>query len=238
MKFNKLLYVVTRIYSKISTIFERIFLKRNTLNFSVKENYEVIKLENFKLKDCQTQILKSNKYLEKIIYKKDDLLELIRHVFIDNSLANIITNKTGYCYSIDFFTAYTTSHISEDDQKKGWYANHWHTDKPFSNDMLKVIIPLESIDENKGAMEIVSKNNDTFKATLQMEEVFIFYPNRCLHRAGNPNKNFIRKQMMFQLNPSKSWKVNREIFKRQSEVEPKFPHFKYFFDTKILLNNI
>ena len=49
-------------------------------------------------------------------------------------------------YSIDYFVAYKTKKIREKDLKSGWYANHWHKDKPFSKYFIKLIIPMENID--------------------------------------------------------------------------------------------
>ena len=36
-------------------------------------------------------------------------------------------------------------------------ANHWHKDKPFSKNTLKIILPLEDISENHGGIEIKKK---------------------------------------------------------------------------------
>ena len=54
-------------------------------------------------------------------------------------------------------------------------------------------------------------------------EVLVFNPNECLHRAGIPSKNFARKQIMFQLNPSKYWCYRSDIHLRQNNREIKFP---------------
>lgn len=238
-KINYLILTIVKIYSNFSTLCDRLFYRNKSFNQNFdSKGFEVVKIEKLNLENYDTRLIKSNKYLEKIIFNHNELLKMIKHIFIDNSLADIITKKSGYCYSIDYFTAYITFHIDKSDQSSGWYANHWHTDKPFSKDMMKVIVPLESIGEKHGAMEILSDKKIKFKATLNKREIFMFYPNRCLHRAGNPSENFVRKQMMFQLNPAKNWKLNRQIFQRQEKAEPKFPHIKYLFDDKILLNNI
>ena len=57
---------------------------------------------------------------------------------------------------------------------------------------------------------------------------FLFYPRKVFHRATSP-ENGERFQMMFQLNPSSSWKINKKIFKKQKYLEPKFPFFHLFF---------
>ena len=43
--------------------------------------------------------------------------------------------------------------------------------------------------------------------------------------------------MMFQLNPSKQWSLNKNIFEKQKKIEPKFPFF-LFFDNKTELNKL
>ena len=44
--------------------------------------------------------------------------------------------------------------------------------------------------------------------------------------------------MMLQLNPSREWKVNENIFEKQKKIEPKFPFFSYFFDNKTKLKKL
>ena len=79
-----------------------------------------------------------NKYLTKYIFKENDLKDIVNSIFIKNSISNLITAETGFEYSIDFITAYETKNISEDDLNHKWYANHWHKDKPFSKNTLKL----------------------------------------------------------------------------------------------------
>jgi len=50
----------------------------------------------------------------------------------------------------------------------------------------------------------------------------------CLHKAGNPDPKKTRKQLMFQINPSSKWSFNKNLYKNQKLLEPKFP----------LLNNL
>ena len=38
--------------------------------------------------------------------------------------------------------------------------------------------------------------------------------------------------MMLQLNPSREWKVNENIFEKQKKIEPKFPFFPTFLIKK------
>ena len=41
-------------------------------------------------------------------------------------------------------------------QQEEIYANHWHFDKPFSKNTIKIIIPLEQIDASLGAMKVLN----------------------------------------------------------------------------------
>ena len=67
------------------------------------------------------------------------------------------------------------------------------------------------------------------------KELLIFNPNICYHKAGNPTKSNSRRQLMFQLNPSTKWKINSNIYKKQFNIEPKFPSLSYFLDETILM---
>ena len=51
---------------------------------------------------------KGNKYLKKIIFPENDIINLINDLFIKNGLMDKITNFTGFKYTISFFTAYKT----------------------------------------------------------------------------------------------------------------------------------
>jgi len=55
------------------------------------------------------------------------------------------------------------------------------------------------------------------------ENIFIFNPHLCLHKAGNPSENHVRQQLVFQINPSFEWSINKNLFKTQLIREPKFP---------------
>ena len=140
-----------------------------------------------------------------------------------------ITSLTGFKYTISFFTAYKTYKLEDKDINKNLYANHFHRDKPYSKNMIKLIFSFQEITENDGPMEIFKDN--IVKVCLKKSEIFLFYPNKIDHRATSPNSGE-RFQMMFQLNPSLKWKFNSNIFKKQKYREPKFPFFSYLFDKK------
>ena len=135
------------------------------------------------------------------------------------------------------------------------YSYRWHFDMPNSSNMLKIFLPI-NIDKNLGPLEVInrriSKNiTDPFKINNGVKKLFLegkknliygFYPTVCCHRDGIPNENFIASQIMFQLNPSKTWQINSRMFEENSSKknkfsiwtpERKFPFFSYLFDKKI-----
>ena len=38
----------------------------------------------------------------------------------------------NFSYSIDYLVSYKTFRIDDIDEKKDWYANHWHIDRPYA----------------------------------------------------------------------------------------------------------
>ena len=72
-------------------------------------------------------------------------------------MSNKITNLTGFKYSISFFTAYKIFKLPQEDIQKNVYANHFHKDKPYSNNMIKIIFSFNEITEKDGPMEIKTK---------------------------------------------------------------------------------
>ena len=242
IKNNFLMNYLLIFYSALSSKFEIIFFKKNKFESNLILNgYDFyqnkINLDFGKYNFIKVEI---NKYLTKYIFKENDLKDIVNSIFIKNSISNLITAETGFEYSIDFITAYETKNISEDDLNHKWYANHWHKDKPFSKNTLKIILPLEDISENHGGIEIKKKENETisYKMISNKTDFLAFFPNRCFHKAGNPEYKFVRKQLMIQLNPSTKWKLNSKVFLRQKNIEPKFPLFKYIFDKKIDLQEL
>lgn len=250
---SKLLYIfydfVTNLYnftfSKYEELFlkKKIFVKDHNLNL---EGYCKISNLNFEILDVKklkTEVV--SKYYRRFILNNLQIQELIKNIFIKNKLADYISNVTGFSYSIDYITAYETLPIEKQEKLNSWYANLPHVDKPFSKHTLKVIVPLLKITELNGPMNILSKNkskhfnnvsmSDYYKVTCDLNEIFIFFPNICLHNAGVPEKGFVRQQIMIQLNPTGIWKINNNIFYKQIKREPKFPIFSYLFDSKIKL---
>ena len=243
---NKFYYFIASIYSKILNSFENYFLKNTevTPSLLMKEGYELLNLKQKIIYNSHaTSNVNVNKMLNKDIAKYSVISDIINQVFIKSKLKDVITNKTGFNYSIDFLMIYKTYSINASETGKEWYANHWHKDRPFSPNTIKVIIPLDNnILEEDGGIEIVNlekskKNIDNneknfYRMNANLDQALVFFPNKCFHRAGNPQKQ-PRKQIMFQLNPSSNWRINKNIELKQFKIEPKFPLFSYLFDTYI-----
>jgi hypothetical protein len=250
-KFISIIYIfLTYLYNFIFTKYEEFFLKRN--NFT--KNHELNNEGYFKISNLNIPIIDVskleidtvNKYYRRFILNNSQIDELIKNIFIKNSLADYIFNATGFNFSIDYITAYETLPIESEDQSSGWYANLPHVDKPFTKNTLKVILPIKKISKSDGPMNILNINksklysrdnliNSYYQVTCDLNEVFVFFPNICLHNAGVPEKGHVRQQIMLQLNPSRNWKINNSLFYKQKKREPKFPVFSYLFDSKIKL---
>lgn len=240
---------ILKLYTIFSINFEQLFLlKKKTQSNFLSLGYQKVKLKNNKFdKRAFENIIKENKYFHRNILKKDSIYSLLKFIFIKNKILKYITKITGYNYSIDFILAYSTLNIEKKNQQKAIYANHWHRDKPYSKNTLKVILPITSISSNHGPMEILSVQqsntyNDftvenfpikgSFKLIGTSDDLFIFRPNVCYHRAGNPNSKNVRSQIMLQLNPSRNWEFSKKLYEKQFKLEPKFPLFN-FLEKKI-----
>jgi len=252
MKMRFVIKILLKIYNLISTSLEDAFLlkeKRNSL-FLIR-GFEFIKLNtSYNIQNYIERKISVNPYFERLILKKNSLEEILKSIFLHNPIAKYIRSITGYNFSIDFILAYSTLHIENENQNKSIYANLWHRDKPFSQNTLKLIIPLDKIDKNCGPMQIVNKSKsltytdesinkkeivDYLQVTGDIKTIFLFNPNICFHRAGIPDKGSIRSQLMLQLNPSKNWQYSSELYHKQFQIEPKFPILN-IFDKKIKLN--
>ena len=172
-----------------------------------------------------------NKNLQKYILNQKDINFLIDEIFIKNNLKKKITNLTGYNFFLGYIIAYKTNTILKKNIKKDLFANKWHKDKPFSKNLVKLIIPLQNIGHDDGGIEIKYNFNRYFKMKGDSKNLLLFFPNLNYHRAGNPKKN--RSQIMIQLIPSKNWSINKSLREDQFKIEPKFPFFSYFFKEKI-----
>ena len=149
--------------------------------------------------------------MSKDILKKEDISDIINFYFIENNLIKTIYSKTGYAYSIDYLISYTTFKIPSVELDKEIYANQWHLDKPFSKDTLKIIIPTNFHDYYNGGLKIfnfhqtqkIKKNLSTtdieksFETKNQINEILLFHPNLCFHKAGNPKAQMVESRLCY-----------------------------------------
>ena len=243
-------YILTNVYNFFFSKYEEFLLKNN--NFLKYHNLNLegyCKILNLNIPIIDVNKLETNfvnKYYRRFILNNFQIQALIKNIFIENKLAEYIFNATGFNFSIDYITAYETAPIEGHEKSNSWYANLPHVDKPFTKHTLKVIIPIQKITKLSGPMNILNINksklypknimiNDFYQVTCDLNEAFVFFPNICFHNAGVPEKGYLRQQIMIQLNPSRIWKINNNIYYKQKEREPKFPIFSYLFDSRTKL---
>ena len=230
-------------YNFFATKIENILFRKKKFkinNFLLKRGYEIIKLKsklNIDFKNKKT--ISKNKYFKIYVLTKKDLEKIIFTLFVKNNLKEILEKKLGFKFDVNFILAYKTYNISLKDQNRGWYANHWHRDKTFSKNIIKLIIPLQQIGSIDGGIQIYDKNisqqrinkikkKNCFIFKGKENDLLIFNPNECFHKAGNP-KSKPRSQLMLQLNPSYDWTKDKKLYEKQFRLEPKFPLVEYMF---------
>ena len=231
------------IYNFFATKIENTLYRKKKIkinNLLLKRGYEIIKLKKkFNIKLKNKKIISKKKNFKIFILTKKDLDEIIFTLFVKNNLKETLEKKLGFKFDINFILAYKTYNIKLKDRNKGWYANHWHRDKTFSKNIIKLIIPLQQIGSIDGGIQIYDKNisqqrinkikkKKCFIFKGMESDLLIFNPNECFHKAGNP-KSKPRSQLMLQLNPSFDWSKDKKLYNKQFRLEPKFPLFENIF---------
>ena len=254
----KYLYLyICKTYQHLVGSYEKIMLKKKYFNKEF-ENKGVFNLENNNIEI--SDIINSpkqniNKYSSSRILKYDQIIELINKVFT-HEIKKQITEITGYKYTIDYLIFYDREYINRKEiytdngalsVLNQWYAYNWHFDKPNSTNMLKIILPI-SIRDDESALAVIDKsksklinlNNEKILSDIEKNyfkgetnKLYGFNPTVCIHRDGIPPKGNTATQIMFQLNPSRYWKLNTDIYNKQMKREPKFPLLAYLYDQKI-----
>jgi hypothetical protein len=237
------IHFISFLYSKSSTFIENLFLKKKSTFSSLIQNgfYKDKLMFKNNFGEFIEKKLPQNNFFEKLIISENYIKNLIDNIFILNGIKKKLYDLTGFNYSVDFFLVYLTYNIDQYNVQKDIYANHWHRDKPFSQNTLKIIMPIGEILNEHGPMEIISSKdsskinsfsnlrNINFSNQLKLvgteDDIFFFLPNLCYHRAGNPSVGTKRTQIMLQLNPSNEWKYSADLYKKQYLIEPKFPFF-------------
>ena len=241
--------ILTKLYSKLTTLIENIFLKKNKSNYSF-DNSGIFYLEN-KFKNIDFHQFKGveeislNKYSSMKVIKKELLYETLLKIF-DNQLMQSITNLTGFKYSIDFFKIYVNYHINEED--KIVQKRDAHFDKPYSENMLKIFIPLD-VDSESGPLKVFSKsynkmmrNNkidfskaDHLLVTGNGSEIYGVNANVCWHEETNPSKGKSCNVIMIQMSPAKHWVHSLDLFEAQFRSEKKFTSLSSLFGKRKLI---
>ncbi len=249
---KKIYFFICFFYNRLFTHLENLFLfnEKKILEQSniLSIGYELLDFNQKYLIKKKEKEIKLNNYMIKHILKKDDIYESLFLFFNKYNFKKIITEKTGYEYSVDYIIHYTTFRVPVSESHKDLYANKWHNDKPFSKNTLKIIIPMNETENYNGGIEILNfkqtklykngnfdNNENYFTMNNRLNKILLFLPNRCLHKAGNPKIDEGRSQIMIQLNPAERWCINKNLYQKQYKIEPKFPYFSYLFDGKIYL---
>ena len=174
---------------------------------------------------------------KRVFEEVDDTLKFkLSKLIFDGEFRNFITSQTGFKYSIDYFGAYQNSHIPKKHIDIPWYANHYHLDKPNSANMLKVFIPLTKIGINDGPLELIDINQRKQYLVGDLGDIFLCKLNVCPHKAGVPKDGNKTNLIMIQLNPSRKWYLNENLYQRQFKKEPKFTGLTNKFVRRVRLN--
>lgn len=245
----KLYQIITKIYSKVTTLLENIFLKKFNSNNSF-DTSGIFYLKN-NLKDLDLNQLKGveeislNKYSSMKVIKKELLYEILLNIF-DNQMRQSITNLTGFNYSIDYFKIYVNYHINEEDEIT--QKRDPHFDKPYSENMLKIFIPLD-VDIESGPLKVHKKSHkkmfiqnkidfckdDHLLVTGNGSEIYGVNVNVCFHEETNPLKGKNCNVIMIQMSPANQWVYSLDLFEAQFRSEKKFTSLSSLFGKRKLL---
>jgi len=245
--FYKVIYeIICLVYSNVLTAFENYFLRCNfKSNFSLEKdgflkltsisNLSTLKQKfDFVLNDNLISFY-SNRYQKKFVLSQENLNSIIKLIF-DKQFCHFLTSQTGFRYSIDYFGAYQNLPIPKEQLDKPWYANHYHFDKPNSKNMLKVFIPISEIGLKDGPLQLIDINHKKQYLVGDIGVIFLCKLNVCLHKAGVPQDGRKTNLIMIQLNPSRNWYLNNNLYQRQFKKEPKFTSFTNQFVSRMILN--
>ena len=246
-------FVIKKLYEKICDFYSLTFSsfnffflkdKRISTNNNIYLKYYDKRSINDFLKELKLQKTEE-RYQRVLIIKKKSLKKLLNFIFT-NEFKNYLFKTTGFRYSIDYLFIYQNKFLSEEISHKSVYANKPHYDKPFSKNMLKLIIPIDLPSEREGALIIMNDKNHLKKNLLKENHlpflspktgtyIYGFNPRKTYHFALPPKENLSGINIMLQLNPSKNWLINNKIIERQFKIEPNFPELRNIFSTNTFL---
>ena len=202
---------------------------------------------------CQSTLYHSP-YSDIIILSKQEIDSLINKIFIKNNILYEIKDRLGMNYCIDFFLHWEIRSIPEIKKNDQYFANLWHTDSLFSNNVIKLFILTHDTDSDDGPITWIDrketikkkysykliKNNIDLDSisksfTGKQGDLCMINPNQCMHKAGIPKANRKRRLMMFQLNPSRKLSYRQDLYQKQFKLEPNLPLIKNIFRKKVYI---
>jgi len=138
---------------------------------------------------------------------------------------------------ISYITYYQTDHL--EDPTKSVYANHRHTDDTLRPNAVKFFQLPSELDESVGPMETLSRqdtisnwNKGFIRGHVQPTENavplkfmstkngLLVNTNKCMHRAGIPEKGKSRRMLMVQINDGAGGCSINKLYQRQFTSEP------------------
>jgi len=231
--------ILCNIYSNLFSSINNFKRKKRVTN-KVKffEYYTHNSIDN--LVDQLHLLENDERYQKTFVFDKKALKKLLKFVFT-KEFKNYLFQIYGFNYSVDYLFIYKNRTLSSSDKLKSVYANKLHMDKPFSKDMLKIIIPLKTKSDDDGPLVIfedykfISKDNNKYKSflsPLKGSNYYGFNPRNTFHYALPPKFKLSGMHIMMQLNPSEKWKVDKNLLKSQFRIEPNFTDIRNIFSEK------
>ncbi|CBW25264.1 hypothetical protein BMS_0341 [Halobacteriovorax marinus SJ] len=255
----KLISYIITLVSKL----ERLYFLKNSSNQSnsplLKNGFVLHYNENINLNKLKIkEEFKLSNYSSKLIIEEESLKAFVKSILKDSQIQNELLGFFNSPFSIDFITYYRTYSLPEKLQNKSFYANHWHTDTLLTENSVKILCLPSSINSAKGPFQALSlketlclTSNGFMRGenlpNIQLQEnpslvfdgkeskVLFVRPNLCMHKAGIPNANEHRDQLMIQLNPAKNWSYREDLFNMQYQREPTLAFIKNTLRKKITL---
>lgn len=187
-----------------------------------------------------------NQFLAIRVVERNSLLELIKLVLTDSQITGQLERAFGAPFSVDYVYDSEIFHVPQD-LTEGFYAEHFHRDLSFTNNVVKLFLLQEATGSDQGPLRWYDRSisrksiergfsrNYKSKASIEMlreppneftgerGDACMVLTRSCLHAAGVPAKGRSRRQLMLQLNPARQWSYHRDIYERQLAVEPNWP---------------
>ena len=238
---NKIIFKLTSelvdIYSSLASLIENTLLRKNSSDYNFNKS-GLLKLRTKTDLKKELDFIRDhfkNKPLEKKLNDKQ-IKHFLEKLF-STEFRKEITYLTGFEYSIDYFRIIINRRTNINKRIA-------HFDKSFSKNMLKIFIPINTINES-GPLKVLNKKDSKlikngafssdFKKTSLLgdgEYIYAVLPNQCLHEETIPDKNFSSINIMLQLNPSTRWCYRKNLGNLQVQSEPKFQSFTFLFAKK------